>query len=128
MKPVRLFILLLPLLAVACATRPPAPDQELAVARSALGSAQDAGARQHAAADFRQARQKLEQAEAAHARGEFERARRLAVEAETDARYAAFRARAESTEAAIIELEESIADLRAEIERSMDDDERGGGR
>lgn len=128
MKPVRLVILLLPLLIMACATRPPAPDQELAVARSALSSAEDAGAREHAEADFRQARQKLEQAEAARNRGEHDRARRLAIEAESDARYAAFRARAESTEAAIIELEESIDDLRAEIERSLDERERGGGR
>ncbi|MEX2498788.1 MAG: DUF4398 domain-containing protein [Wenzhouxiangellaceae bacterium] len=124
----RLMILLLPLLLAACATRPPAPAEEIAAARSAVASAEDAGARDHAAVAFNQASRKLEQAIAARNREDHADARRLAREAEADARYAAFKTRSERAQLAVSELERSIADLRAEVARASEESSQGGER
>ncbi len=120
-------IILLSLLLAACAARPPAPTESLALARAAITSAEDAGAREQAPMEFREAQQKLERAEQANTREDYYEARRLAEQAQIDARYAAFRARSARSEKAIDELENSIADLRAEVARSMEDTGEGDG-
>lgn len=122
----RMLMLLLPLLLAACATRAPDPAEEIAVARSTVSSAQDAGARDHAALAFNQATRKLEQAIEARDREDYVAARRLAEQAEADARFAAFRTRSERAQLAISELEQSIADLRAEVERTMKESSQRG--
>ncbi|MFU8832389.1 MAG: DUF4398 domain-containing protein, partial [Wenzhouxiangella sp.] len=69
-------------LLVGCATRPPAPDGEIGAARSAVGSAEDAGARDYAPDSLHHARELLERAQAARSREDYDTARRLAREAE----------------------------------------------
>lgn len=103
-------------LLAACAARPTAPDEEVGAARSAIGSAEDAGARDYSAEALRRARELLERAEAARSRGDYPDARRLAGEAEIEARYAAFHARSVQSEEMVAELQASIRDLRAEIQ------------
>jgi chromosome segregation ATPase len=122
-----ILMLLLPLLLAACATRPPAPAEEIASARSAVASAEDAGARDHAPVELREASRKLEQAMAARDREDYVAARRLAEQAEADARYAAVKARSERAQRAVSEVEQSIAELRAEIDRAMEENGGGGG-
>lgn len=127
MKHVKYAILALPLFAAAaCTSTPPVPNEQLAVARSALGNAEDAGAREHAVLDLRRAQQKLERAEAARQAEDYEEALHMAEQAEIDARYAAFRARSERASEAVEELERGIAQLRAEVARSLEDLNRGG--
>lgn len=70
----------------ACATTP-APDAELAAARSAIVQAEPAASR-HAQAELRLAQEKLARAEQAAGRNRFDEARRLAEQAEVDAQYA----------------------------------------
>jgi hypothetical protein len=104
------------ILLVGCATRPPAPDEQIGAARSAVSSAEDAGARDYAADPLHRARELLERAEAARSRGDYDVARRLAGEAEIEARFAAFRTRSARADEGIVELEDSIRALRAEIQ------------
>ena len=58
----------------------------------------------------------LEQAESARAAEDYPRARRMATEAEIEARFAAFKARSARAAAMIAELQQSNAALEAEIE------------
>lgn len=123
---IQLYIFLaIPLLA-ACASGPTAPTEELAVARSSVSSAEDAGALEHAQLDLRRAKQKLEQAEQARQNENYQEALQMAEQAEIDARYAAFRARSERAEDAVEELELSIAELRAEVARNLAEPGSGG--
>jgi hypothetical protein len=78
--------LLLPLAFAACATSSP-PNVDLAAARAALLQAEPV-AHRYAAAELRGAQEKLARAEQAMARDDWTQARRLAEEAEVDARYA----------------------------------------
>lgn len=126
MKILIYMILVVPLL-TACASQPPVPSEQLAVARSALTNAEDAGARDHAELELRQARQKLEQAEQARQRGDNKTARQLAEQAEMDARFAAFRARSKRTNDAVDELERGIAELRTEVTRTLEQSTPGDG-
>lgn len=126
MKRLMYAILAVPLLA-ACASQPPVPNEQLAVARSALASAEDAGAREHAELDLRRARQKFEQAEQARQIGDNKTALQMAEQAEMDARYAAFRARSKRSSDAVQELERGIAELRTEVARTLEQSTPGDG-
>ena len=79
-------VLVSALAALACATEPP-PAAELASARAAVEQAGAASA-QHAPSELSAARTKLKRAQDAAARGDNLQARRLAEEAEVDARLA----------------------------------------
>ncbi|MFN2327936.1 MAG: DUF4398 domain-containing protein [Chromatocurvus sp.] len=126
MKTLISMILSVPLLA-ACASQPPIPNEELAVARSAVANAEDAGAREHAELDLRRARLKLEQAEQARQLGDNQTALQMAEQAEMDARYAAFRARSKRANDAVEELERGIAELRSEVARTLEQSTPGDG-
>jgi len=78
-------ILLLAL--AACATSSPPPDTDLAAARTAMLQAEPV-AHRYAPAELRVAQDKLARAEQAMTRDDWREARRLAEEAEVDARYA----------------------------------------
>lgn len=69
------------------------PDAQLAVARAALEEAQRSYAAQYAPVEYDAARSKLETAEQANEKRDYDHARRLAVEAEADAKLADVRAR-----------------------------------
>jgi hypothetical protein len=105
------------LLATGCAgSKLPPPD--LSAPRSAIAEADQAGAAESAPLLLRNARQKLQQAEAAAANDDMQRAQFLAEEAAVDAELAAAMARAANAQAAVDELRESVRVLREEIERS----------
>lgn len=110
-------IALLALLASGCtSSRIPPPD--LTASRSAVASADQAGASEAAPLELRNARLKLDQAQSAVNREDYERARIFAEQARVDAEYAEARARSVQAQAAVDELRESIRVLREEIERS----------
>lgn len=108
------------LMLAACTSPPPAPDNELAVAREAITGAEQAGARQHAGAELDTAQQKLVQAEKAVAREEMASAERLAREAAIVAELAA--ARTEAAKAAAInrEMERGADALDEKMRRTGD--------
>ena len=70
------------------------PEAELAVAHAALEDARRAYAVQYAPVDYDAARSKLEAADQAAEKRDYDHARRLAYEAESDARLANVRAQA----------------------------------
>lgn len=129
MKPVRLFssapVLLgaLALLVSGCAgSKLPPPD--FTSSRSAIAQADQAGASEAAPLALRNARQKLQEAEAASNRGDNRMAQMLAEQAEIDAKLAEATARSSTAQAAVDELRESIRTLRDEINRNR---QPGGG-
>ena len=79
--------LMLPFTVLACATSSPPPDADLAAARTALLQAEPV-AHRYAPAELRLAQDKLARAEQAATHDDWREARRLAEEAEVDARYA----------------------------------------
>jgi capsule polysaccharide export protein KpsE/RkpR len=96
---------------------------DLGAARSAIASAEEAGAAEHAPLEIRTARQKLERAQAAADRGDHQSARIQGEQAVVDARLAETKARATRQEANLQTVRSSIETLREEIERNR----RAGG-
>ncbi len=99
-----------------CASVPP-PKEQIAVSRAAVGDAVGAGGTEYAPVAMRSAQDKLDRALAAQAAGENAQARRLAEEAEVDAKLAETRARSEKAQRAVAELREGIRILQQEIDR-----------
>lgn len=129
MKPIRLLssapVLLgaLSLLIAGCSgSKLPPPD--FSSSRSAIAQADQAGASEAAPLALRNARQKLQEAEAASNRGEYRMAQMLAEQADIDAKLAEAKARSTKAQAAVDELRESIRVLRDEINRNR---QSGGG-
>jgi len=117
MKRVVSFVLL-PALALglaACASNPPVPTDQLAVARSAIEYAVEMGARDHAPGELEQARRHLDEAEQAIEQDENEIARQLALEAEKIARLADLKSRAARSRRQVEELENTVEALREQI-------------
>ena len=102
---------------VACANAPK-PVGELAAARAAVEHVQPAGAR-YAPAQLLTAQQKLAAAQAAMDAEDYERARRLAVEAEADAHLVGARTEAERARQALAEIQQGNQALRQELKRSV---------
>jgi hypothetical protein len=111
---------LIPMAAVAvlasCASVPP-PTAELATGRSAIDSAQQAGAPQFAPVELALARSKLESAESAMRAGRHDEARRFAEAAAVDASLAQARADSARARVAAQQVDDSIRTLRSELER-----------
>ncbi|MEP7157101.1 MAG: DUF4398 domain-containing protein, partial [Betaproteobacteria bacterium] len=92
------------------------PREQLAVARAAVDRATGpAGA--DAPVEVSQARNKLERANAAVARKDFDEARRLAEQAEVDANLAEAKSHSVRSDRALSEVREGIRQLREEISR-----------
>ncbi len=102
----------------ACATTSDRPDQQLARAEATIESARQSGAARYAADELERAGTKLTQAKLAADQREYLRAERLATEAELNAKLAASTADRSKAEAALQEVDESIAVLRREIDRN----------
>ena len=100
-----------------CASTGDMPREEMAVARAAVDrAAGPAGA--DAPIEVSQAREKLERANAAVARKDYDVARRLAQQAEVDANLAEAKSHSARSDRALLEVREGIRQLRAEIARS----------
>jgi hypothetical protein len=99
-----------------CATVPEPTDQ-LAVSRAAVADAAGSGAGEYAPVELRAAQENIERAERAIGAREYARARRLAEDAEVDARLAATKARSIKAQRAVAEVQASVRALQEELER-----------
>lgn len=99
-----------------CAGNP--PTEQFAVTQSAVNNAVSAGATEYAAVEMQSARDKLKQAELAMHDEDYEKAKRLAEQAEWDARVAERKAEAAKAERAVQDANQGIEELRQEGMRS----------
>ncbi len=109
------------LAAVACALAAcssPEPIGELASARTAVNTMDEAGAMRYAPVELDRAKTKLKRAEAAYESGDNDEARRLAEEALADSQLARAKSIATVQTKSATDLERSIEMLRSEIERA----------
>ncbi len=98
----------------ACApTRPPV--DELAAAARALNAARDGGASEFAAADFRSASSRLDQARVADRDQDYDVAAQLAAESQADSEVALARARAARARAGVDRLSSANAGLEHDL-------------
>lgn len=98
----------------ACASNPPLA--EVAAAKTMVSEAQPLASR-YAPNELVAAQEKLARAEAALARYDYDPARRLAREAEVDAKLARSIAESERARLAVAESNKSIEDLKQELNR-----------
>lgn len=96
-----------------CAGTPP-PTTQLAVAKQAVTAADTAEGAEYAPVELRKAREKLSEAEQASLNERYDQARRLAEQAEWDARVAERKARAEKARRTLRQAEEGTIELREE--------------
>jgi len=100
----------------ACATSGPEPREQMAVSRSAVERASGAAAAE-APLELSAARDKLARANAALVSKDYTLARQLAEQAEADATLAEAQARSVRSGKALEAVQESIRQLRAELNR-----------
>lgn len=95
-----------------CAGNP--PTEQYAVTQSAVNSAVSAGGTEYAAVEMKAAQDKLKQAELAMHDKKYDEARRLAEQAEWDARVAERKAQAAKADLALKDSQKAIEELRNE--------------
>ncbi|MBC3208767.1 MULTISPECIES: DUF4398 domain-containing protein [unclassified Pseudomonas] len=100
-----------------CAGNP--PTEQYAVTQSAVNSAVSAGGTEFAAVEMKQAQDKLKQAEIAMHDKKYDEARRLAEQAEWDARVAERKAQAAKAEQAVKDSQKGVQELRQESQRTV---------
>jgi len=100
-----------------CAGNP--PSEQYAVTQSAVNSAVSAGGTEFAAVEMKSAQDKLKQAEIALHDKKYDEARRLAEQAEWDARVAERKAQAAKAEQALKDSQKGVQELRQEGMRSV---------
>lgn len=99
-----------------CASTP-APTEQMAVSRSAISNAVSAGGSEHAAIEMSSAQEKMNRANLAMAREDYDTARSLAEEAQADARLAEKKAHSAKAQEAANVMQDDIRVLREEINR-----------
>jgi len=104
-------------LAVAGCASVPAPTEQMAVSKSAIANAASAGGGEYASIEMRSAQDKMDRANAALAKEDFESARWLAEEAQVDAKLAEKRAQSAKARKAALVMNEDLRVLREEINR-----------
>lgn len=95
----------------------PAPTEQMAVSKAAIANAASAGGAEYASADMRSAQEKMDRANAALRKEDYESARWLAEEAQVDARLAEKKAHSAKAKKAAYAMGEDIRVLREEINR-----------
>ncbi len=105
------------LLLAACAGNP--PTEQFAVTESAVRSAVSAGGPEYAAVEMRAAQEKWKEAELAMQKENYEQARKLAEQAEWDARVAERKAEAAKAQKAVEDAQQGIRELREEGMRNV---------
>ena len=105
------------LLLAGCAGNP--PSEQYAVSESAVNSAVSAGATEFAPVEMKAAQDKLKEAEFAMHDEDYEKARRLAEQAEWDARVAERKAQAAKAERALQDARQGVQELREEGMRNV---------
>lgn len=104
-------------LLVGCAGNP--PTEQFAVTESAVRSAVSAGGTEYAAVEMRAAQEKWKQAELAMQKENYDEARKLAEQAEWDARVAERKAQAAKAQKAVEDAQLGIQELRDESMRGL---------
>jgi hypothetical protein len=99
-----------------CASVPP-PTEQMAVSKSAIANAVSAGGNDYAPVEMRSAQEKLDRARRAMDKEDYESARRLAEEAQADARLAETLAHSAKARKAASVTQEDSRVLREEINR-----------
>ncbi|MFQ6572405.1 DUF4398 domain-containing protein [Pseudomonas sp. UM16] len=100
------------LMLAGCAGNP--PSEQFAVSQSAVNSAVSAGGTEFAAVEMKAAQDKLKQAEIAMHDKHYDDAKRLAEQAEWDARVAERKAQAAKAEKTVQDAHEGVQDVREE--------------
>ena len=100
-----------------CAGNP--PSEQYAVTQSAVNSAVSADGTEFAALEMKSAQDKLKQAELAMHDKKYDEARRLAEQAEWDARVAERKAQAAKAEKAVQDAKQGVQELRQEGMRNV---------
>ena len=95
-----------------CAGNP--PTEQYAVSQSAVNSAVSAGGTEFSAVEMKSAQDKLKQAELAMQEQKYDEARRLAEQAEWDARVAERKSQAAKAERAVQDARQGVNELREE--------------
>ena len=104
------------LVVAGCASTPP-PTEQMAVSKSAIANAVSAGGAEHAPVEMRGAQEKMNRADNAMQKKDYEDARMLAVEAQADARLAEKKAESAKAQKAASVTKDDIRVLREEINR-----------
>ena len=104
------------LVVVGCASVPP-PTEQMAVSRSAIANAVSAGGTEYAPVEMRSAQEKMDRANRAMQKEEFQDARRLAEAAQADARLAEKKAESAKAQKAASVTQDDIRVLREEMNR-----------
>ena len=99
-----------------CAGVPP-PTEQMAVSKSAIANAVSAGGSEYASVEMRSAQEKMDRANRAMAKEDYENARWLAEQAQADARLAEKKAESAKAQKAANVMQEDIRVLREEINR-----------
>ena len=115
--PARVLGVLMVALLGACASTPPMPSAEMAVAQASVAHANSSGTSENAPAELQIAIAKLASAQQAVNSKDFERARQLAEQADVDAQVAEMHAQATRSRRAAAESEQAARALREEIAR-----------
>ncbi|GAB7532253.1 DUF4398 domain-containing protein [Pseudomonas sp. 3A(2025)] len=100
-----------------CAGNP--PTEQYAVSQSAVNSAVSAGGTEFAAVEMKSAQDKLRAADLALQDKKYDEARRLAQQAEWDARVAERKAQAAKAEKAVQDARQGVNELREESMRQV---------
>jgi Domain of unknown function (DUF4398) len=95
----------------------PHPTEQMAVSKAALANAVSAGGNEYAPVEMRTAQEKMDRANRAMEREDYENARWLAEEAQADARLAEKKAQSAKAEKAASAMQDAIRVLREEIDR-----------
>lgn len=95
----------------------PAPTAEIAVSKTALQSATNAGASEFAPVELKTAQDKIDKADKAMTKKDYEEARRLSEEAAADAKLAETAALAGKAEKTLKDTQESQRALKEEMQR-----------
>ena len=95
----------------------PKPTEQIAVSKSAITNAVRAGGAEHAPVELKTAQDKMDQANRAMVKEDYEDARRLAEEAQVDARLAEKKAESAKARKAALVMGDDIRVLREEINR-----------
>ena len=103
-------------LAAGCASTP-APTEQMAVSKSAIANAVSAGGAEYAAVEMKSAQDKMDRANRAMAKEDYDVARSLAEEAQADARLAEKKAQSEKAQKAAVVMQEDARVLREELNR-----------
>jgi hypothetical protein len=103
---------------ISCAgTRP--PTEHIARSQSTINQAEQVGAENYAPLEIREARKKLDRANELIKEKEYQKAKRLAEQAEVDAELAEAKTLSEKAQKAVRELRESIRIIKEEISRNQ---------